>query len=176
MGKLITILLIVFGLGLGFAGAYFAMPIIRPGYVEELRARLDSLNSPPDTTAIDSSNVAMPIGIAPISDADSIVALRQELASVKSEAKELADYNNRLAAHIDSVLGQRTAVAQLAATLSAMEDKDLEELVASLDESVLIAVYSESNRKNQARLLSKIPPDQAARLIRALFDERKKLQ
>ncbi len=162
----------VFGLALGFAGAYFAMPMIRPDYVDELRTRMDSLNAPPDTTMAAVANSEGQAAVR-ISDKDSINVLRTELESVKMEAKELADHNTRLAARIDSVLGQRSAVANLAATLGAMEDKELGKLVSGLDESVLIAVYSESSRKNQARLLSKIPPDQAARLIRALFDERK---
>lgn len=173
MGKLLTPLMIVIGLILGFAGAYFAMPIIRPAYVEELQTRLDSLNAPPDTSTVQVDQSMPTDPDQGVSDEDSLNELRQELELVKREAEILAGHNNRLTSRIDSVLGQEAAVTQLAGTLSAMEDKELEELVASLDEKVLIAVYSASNRKNQARLLSKIPPEQAARVIQALFDERK---
>ena len=171
MGKLVSILMIVLGLVVGFAGAYLAMPIIRPGYVDELRSRLDSLGMPPDTSMAVVDSVAS-VSARPATP-DTMSSMYEELQRVRRQAEALAKQNAQLASRIDSVLGTQSDVSKLAATLGAMEDRDLEDLVQTLDEKVLIAVYTQSSRKNQARLLSKIPPDKAARLIRALFDERR---
>lgn len=160
----------IVGVAVGFVGAYLAMPVIRPDFVNELQTRLDSLGMEMDSTTVATTE---PDAAEQEPDGDSLTTLRTELESMKAEALALAEHNEELAMRLDSLIGKKEAVAQLATTLGAVEDKELGPLVQSLSDELLVAVYTSSNRKNQARILSNIPAEQAARLIQGLFESNK---
>jgi hypothetical protein len=173
MGKLAPILLIVLGLAGGFAGVYFGMPAIRPGYVKDLNARLDSLRALSDTTALmqDSLVVEGPYA-TDILMLDSLNRMRQRLEELEQQSAEIAASRQRLAGTLDSLSAHGGEAAEIASTLSILEDSELAGVVSELDDDVLRSLYVTASRKNKARLLQAMPPERAGHLIRSLFDHK----
>ena len=172
MGKLAPILLILVGLAGGFAGVYFGMPALRPGYVEKLNARLDSLRMLSDSTAVTADSLATE---QPLSDEvamlDSLKRMRERLDELEQQSAAIAASREQLAGTLDSLSATGGEAAEIASTLSILEDGELAKVVGELDESVLRSLYVTASRKNKARLLKAMPPDRAGRLIRSLFDD-----
>lgn len=172
MGKLAPIALVLLGLIGGFAGAYFGMPKVRPEYVKDLYARYDSIRALGDTTAVtmDSMSVApgTPSGAMLL---DSLQRLRNRIQELEQHSNQIDESRQELAVRLDSLTQVGGDAAEIASTLTILEDDELSHVVEKLDDDVLRALYVTASRKNKARLLRAMPPERAGHLIRSLFDD-----
>ncbi len=170
MSKLAPVALLLVGLSAGFAGVYFGMPKIRPAYVEGLHVKFDSLRALADTSVIAVDSVATDTTLDETAMLDSLSELRAQIARLEQQSAEIAASRERLSGTLDSLATTGGEAAEIAATLSILEDDELAEVVNKLDDRVLRSLYVTASRKNKARLLKAMPPERAGKLIRSLFD------
>jgi flagellar motility protein MotE (MotC chaperone) len=171
MGKILSIALVIAGLVVGFLGSYFAMPLLRPAYVEAINARLDSLSTPADTLATTADSTGPDTSDEGLIESmeDSLARLQRRVDELKRQSDAALSSRSKLEAQVDSLSEVRSDATELASALTQLEDKELAKVVGELDDRVLKALYLEASRKNQARILQAMPPDRAARFIRMLY-------
>ena len=58
----------------------------------------------------------------------------------------------------------------MSGTLTKLEDKELEAVLAELDQAMLESLYVEASARNRKRLLQSIPPERAALLVKGLMN------
>ena len=167
----------------GLAATYFAMPMIAPEMVDEVQHRLDSL------AAEESKMLAMDSLNSEGMFMDSLMAMDSlaypnHLAGLRDSLTELIDIlelerqqKDTLLMRIQSMeqrwveLSAKYAEAgQMSNTITKLEDKELADLLAKLDEDVLESMYIEASARNRARLLQMLPAEKAATLVNRLTD------
>lgn len=96
--------------------------------------------------------------------AATLEAMQSRLAAAEGRADSLRSVMN--AHQSDAALAQ-TDVAELAATLTRMEDDALRNIVQRLDGRSFVKLYAAATTRNQGRLLGALTPAQAASFVRS---------
>ena len=167
----------------GLSATYFAMPMIAPEMVDEVQHRLDSLaEAERKMLAMDSLMAAgmMPDSLmAPdsLASANLLMGLRDSLSLLMNSLEQEQQEKDTLLMRIQNMeqkwieLAAKYAEAgQMSNTITKLEDKELSELLAQLDEDVLESMYIEASARNRARLLQMLPAEKAANLVNRLTD------
>lgn len=75
---------------------------------------------------------------------------------------------DELEERLDSLQTRRVDASELNASLTKLEDKQLGNILVSLDLEVVEMLYMQASARERSRLLQHLPPDQAARFVRTL--------
>ena len=193
MGRIllfISIAVLSFGAGLG--AIYWAMPMIDPDGVDEMRSRLDSIITAEQAALSGAStdgNQLNPIGaldslFAPadsvglvdlemhpryIELTDSLGRLATQVASLDRERSELLTRLGNLERELEEVQTRRSDASELSATLTRLEEIELQNILSLVDERTLAQLYHEATGRNKTRILSALPSDRAARLVQSMM-------
>lgn len=114
-----------------------------------------------DSTATAAVCPADSATVAPL--AADMEAMQNRLAVAEAQADSL---RRVMAEHQQTVALAQTDTAELAATLTRMEDEALREIVQRLDGRSFVKLYHAASSRNQGRLLSALTPAQAAAFVR----------
>lgn len=109
--------------------------------------------------AADSAEVL--VALAPL--ANEVEALTARLADAEATADSLRLLLDAQSAAADAA---RSDATELAATLTKMEDANLESVVQRLDGRSFVQLYRAASSRNQVRLMGSLTPEQAASFIR----------
>lgn len=115
--------------------------------------------APSDSFATDSADVQ--VALAPL--ADEVEALTARLADAEATADSLRHLLDAQGAAAEAA---RSDAAELASTLTKMEDANLESVVQRLDGRSFVQLYRAASSRNQVRLMGSLTPEQAASFIR----------
>lgn len=167
----------------GLAATYFAMPMIAPQMVDEVQHRLDSL------AAVESNMLAMDslngesmtldslMAMDSLTSSDLLSGMRDSLSQLMGTLDMERQQKDTLLMRIQNMeqrwieLSAKYAEAgQMSNTITKMEDKELADLLAKLDDDVLESMYIEASARNRARLLQMLPAEKAANLVNRLTD------
>lgn len=162
----------------GLAGTYFLLPMAVPGLVETPTADDAAPEELPFAQAVlagDSLALATLFGEdgRPPLPGDSAALLLDSLAVLHARLRESEDRITRLLEQIQDLerqiagaQAQRTRVAEVAATLTRLEERELGRLLSQLDHEVLATLYAEASPRDRARILAALAPARAAVLVR----------
>lgn len=189
----ITIALVSFGAGL--VAIYMAMPVINPDGVEALRSRMDSvLVAEAEMPAVAESDSIRKVLLDPSVSLDSLIvgsdsvrtirledhpryaALIDSLGASRARATRLDEERARLITRLEALESaqaeegaQRQDAAELSATLTRLEDVELQSILVLLDEHALERLYDEASGRSRTRILAELPSDRAARLVQRML-------
>ncbi|MEO0557934.1 MAG: hypothetical protein AAF170_07100 [Bacteroidota bacterium] len=99
--------------------------------------------------------------VAPL--AADVEAMQNRLALAEAQADSL---RRVMAEHQELAMLAQTDAAELAATLTRMEDDALQGIVQRLDGRSFVKLYTAASSRNQGRLLGALTPAQAASFVR----------
>ncbi|GAB5537432.1 MAG: hypothetical protein Rubg2KO_36810 [Rubricoccaceae bacterium] len=153
-----------FGVGL-VAMNWLSAPADDPEAEDGLVAASDSTAAAQTTCPPDSATVAPLVA--------DVEALQMRLASAEAQADSL---RRVMAEHQETAARAQTSAAELAATLTKMEDEALGGVVQRLDGRSFVKLYSASTSRNQGRLLGALTPAQAAAFVRSQLPGGRPLQ
>jgi hypothetical protein len=114
-----------------------------------------------DSTATAPDSLAVPVDVGPL-QAD-LARLRSRLQTAEDRADSLRVV---VEGHRATAEAGRSDAADLAKTLTKMEDEDLGAVVQRLDGRSFVRLYEAASSRNRARLLNALAPDQAAAFVR----------
>lgn len=181
----------------GTTGIYMVMPNIAPAVVDSTRIRLDSLgllarafgdtlragvgadslhSSPFDTLGAaagsdpsDSLNAGRnPDGHGPISLEDSLRNTRTLNRNLQSDNAAFIATIEELTERIKGLESQRAEAADLTKSLSTLDERQLGNILGSLDLEVVKMLYLQATARERSRLLQNLPPNRAAQFVKAL--------
>jgi phytoene dehydrogenase-like protein len=185
---------------LSTADIYLAMPSLAPELVDSTRIQLDSLgltpresdasvthavsgSSAPDIDAdtssapaqagqADSLHTASSESIPSINPilSDSLRHTRELLAVFRADKAALSRQIADLKQALDERASQQFDTSELGKSLGKLEDKQLSNILAGLDLSVVEMLYAEASGRERSRLLQHLPPDRAARFVHQLVN------
>jgi hypothetical protein len=182
----------------GLIGLYLAMPYLQPDKVDAIRAELDSLYAlradsllafdlPEEVDLVWSDSLAAdsldgeltgPIAIA-LEEHPRFVALMDSVAQLSALMKAAEDDRGRLLARLEDSDGATPAqtaaagaaspdLAELAATLSRLEENELKPILDRVDDTTIRQLYDLSTGRNRTKILRSMNPDRAARLVQRM--------
>ncbi len=143
-------------LTLGLTGVFFAVGVF-------------VLRQPPADATADASTTASDSSAAPV-DPDEVAALAAELAQMQGELAAAEARADSLRAVVegrqDGEAESSTTAAELAATVTKLDDDALGEVVQRLDGRSFVRLYEAASARNRSRLLDALTPAQAAAFVR----------
>ena len=167
----------------GLTATYFAMPMIAPEVVDEVQHRLDSLAAAErNMLAMDSLNseTLHPDSLMAMDSLQSstlLTGLRDSLSHLMTMLEQERQQKDTLLMRVQNMeqrwieLAAKYAEAgQMSNTITKLEDRELADLLAKLDDDVLESMYIEASARNRARLLQMLPAEKAANLVNRLTD------
>lgn len=101
---------------------------------------------------------------------DSLRHTRQLLAEFRAQNAALSLEIAALQEALDERASQQFETSELGKSLGKVEDKQLTNILAGLDLSVVEMLYAEASAKERSRLLQQMPPDRAARFVQMLVN------
>ena len=184
---------------LSTAGIYLAMPSLAPELVDSTRIQLDSLGLTPresetsaahalsgslapdnaDTASAstqagegDSLHTASSESIPSVNQilSDSLRHTRELLAIFRADKAALSRQIDDLKQALGERASQKFDTSELGKSLGKLEDKQLSNILAGLDLSVVEMLYAEASGRERSRLLQHLPPDRAARFVHQLVN------
>lgn len=114
-----------------------------------------------DSTA--TAGVCLPDSAAVAPLAADVEAMQNRLAVAEAQADSL---RRVMAEHQETATLAQTDAAELASTLTRMEDEALQGIVQRLDGRSFVKLYQAASSRNQGRLLGALTPAQAAAFVR----------
>ncbi len=165
---------------LGIFATFYTMPYIAPDLVEQTQWRIDStrmmkdgtfpdsLLNPVEVWPIDTVTLARPLNVL-------LTGLRDSLGTVQNSlGTEIVTKDSLLARVLemekrwDMLQAKYDEARQMSSTIAKLEDGELADLLATLDDEVLESLYVEASARNRTRLLQMMPAEKAAILVNAL--------
>jgi superfamily II DNA helicase RecQ len=70
---------------------------------------------------------------------------------------------------VQSLQATQAKAAEMAKTLTKLEDEALQSVLQELDMRIFQMLYAESTGRTQARLLQALPPERAARVVDSMM-------
>lgn len=170
----------------GLVGTYFALPVVAPNAVEQsVPADSASTAAPPDQPASPEPNqteptpsdsaTASPDESLASFDAvnevlrDSLQMMRDSMHTLASTSQTLERDVQELRDQVEALQAKRTKAADLAKTLTRLEDEELQAVLGELKMETHAILYEEATGRNRTRILQALPPDQAARLVNRMI-------
>ena len=144
-------------LTLGLTGVFFAIGVVVLRQPPADAATADGLAAPSDSSAalVDPGEVT--------ALAEELAQMRGELAAAEARADSLRDVVER---RQDGEAESSTTAAELAATVTKLEDDALGEVVQRLDGRSFVRLYEAASARNRTRLLDALTPAQDAAFVR----------
>jgi outer membrane murein-binding lipoprotein Lpp len=170
----------------GLVGTYIALPMVAPGVTSSL-APADSTVAADSVAATTDLPRPLPNGAAPdsastdqpepsLASVDAIESLRDSLAMMQDSVQTLAATEETLTREVDALRDQvqslqatQAKAAEMAKTLTKLEDEALQSVLQELDMRIFQMLYAESTGRTQARLLQALPPERAARVVDSMM-------
>ncbi len=172
----------------GLAGTYVVLPMVVPD-VTQSATPADSSATPGQPAAETDTPRPLPKGAAPDSAAtpapdkpfaslDAVNRLRDSLAIMHDSVQTLAATEDRLHREladlrdqVQSLQATKAKAAEMAKTLTKLEDEELQAVLNELDMRIYQMLYTESSGRTRARLIQSLPPERAARLVDRMVSE-----
>ena len=128
--------------------------------------RMNAEPAASDSTAADSARAPVPAAqVAGL--ADEVADLQLRLAAAEARADSLRDViQSHRASADDEAEADAATSAELASTLSKLEDEALGAVVQRLDGRSFVQLYQASSARNRARFVDALTPAQAAAFVR----------
>lgn len=170
----------------GLVGTYMALPMVAPG-IASTSAPADSTVAPASAHSDTDTPRPLPNGTAPDSAAasqmdrpfaslEAVEGLRDSLALMHDSVQTLATTEETLTREVaelrdqvQSLQATQTKAAEMAKTLTKLEDEALQSVLQELDMPTFQMLYAESSGRSQARLLQALPPKRAARVVDSMM-------
>lgn len=170
----------------GLVGTYMALPMVAPG-IASTSAPADSTAAPASAPSDTDTPRPLPNGTAPDSAAasqmdrpfaslEAVEGLRDSLALMHDSVQTLATTEETLTREVaelrdqvQSLQATQTKAAEMAKTLTKLEDEALQSVLQELDMPTFQMLYAESSGRSQARLLQALPPKRAARVVDSMM-------
>ncbi len=165
---------------LGIFATFYTMPYIAPDLVEQTQWRIDStqmvkdgtfpdsLLNPEEVWPIDTVTLVKPLNVLLTGLRDSLDTLGSSLGNEIVTKDSLLARVQEMEKRWDMLQAKYDEAKQMSTTISKLEDRELAELLATLDEEVLESLYVEASARNRTRLLQMMPAEKAAVLVNAL--------
>lgn len=136
----------------------------------------------PDSTTVSSADssrsdsTAVPQPDQQLASFEAVHMLRDSLRMMRDSVNTLADKSQtlegdlqKLRSQLQSLQATRTKAADIAKTLTKLEDEELEAVLSKLDMQTYEILYTEATGRNRTRLLRALPPQEAARLVNRMI-------
>ncbi|WP_420456790.1 hypothetical protein [Rubrivirga sp.] len=143
-------------LTLGLTGVFFAVGVVvlrQP----PADAAADDTTAPSDSSAV----AAAPGEVAALSQ--ELAQMQGQLAAAEARADSLRDV---IEGRQDGEAESSTTAAELATTVTKLDDDALGEVVQRLDGRSFVRLYQAASARNRSRLLDALTPAQAAAFVR----------
>lgn len=132
---------------------------------------LKKLNAPPEDAAAAEESAMASDSTACAPDSATVAPLVADVGDMQARldaAEAQADSLRRvMKEHQEAAALAQTDAAELAATLTRMEEEALRGIVQRLDGRSFVKLYGASTSRNQGRLLGALTPEQAASFVRS---------
>lgn len=151
----ITLVLTAVFFGIGIVALKMLAPPTEGTTTDEIAANATADSLGTAACAPDSATVA------PL--AADVEAMQERLAIAEAQADSL---RRVMSEHQETATLAQTDAAELAATLTRMEDDALKGIVQRLDGRSFVKLYTAASSRNQGRLLGALTPAQAASFVR----------